>query len=505
MQIRGHVRTVKTGNPVPDGTEVEIRRHIDSSLIATVVTTGGIYEYFMNGSPGPYYVRVAIEDEVHISSSQVVGMSGPLDVGGLPLYFRLWNDGYISDVLEESSVFASGSGMQVTVRSGAHLVRGVLYDQQGHVNLAVDAADSQPRIDTVVIETMQPGSGRDVEGRTRLVVKKGAPAATPTAPSLTQTTGGIWEHPIANVRIDPAVSSVASNKVTDRRIPSNVKITDGYISTAMLADDAVTNAKLANSAVGTENIQNKVVTRSKIADKDITHHQILNGTIIESLIGAQAVTTGKIASSAVTPAKLSQSYALASHSHSWSQITSKPSTFTPSSHSHSWSQITSKPSTFTPSSHTHSGSQITSGSIAEDRLATSVRNKLNAYGYAKSSGGVGFWVNFSSTSWTNIKSQSISIPSSGTWILLCIWNGRIGSQSDNYGSYQTRIMVGSTQADSSLQNWETNSLQGTGAGTTSFITLSGSGSRTVYLQARRSSGVNGKVEGVIRLLAFKVG
>lgn len=82
------------------------------------------------------------------------------------------------------------------------------------------------------------------------------------------------------------------------------------------------------------------------------------------------------------------------HSHSWSSITSKPSTFAPSSHNHSgaditsgtvpyarlpvgtgssqvaqgshshaWSAITSKPSTFPPSSHTHSYLPLSGGTL----------------------------------------------------------------------------------------------------------------------------------------------
>lgn len=59
----------------------------------------------------------------------------------------------------------------------------------------------------------------------------------------------------------------------------------------------------------------------------------------------------------------------------WGDVTSKPSTFTPSAHTHAWgdltsppdtatrwpawSEVTSKPSTFTPSSHTHPATDIT--------------------------------------------------------------------------------------------------------------------------------------------------
>jgi len=250
MLIRGYIRRVDDGSAVPDGTAVAIRRHVDDSLISTAVTVGGMYELVLNGSPGPYYIRAAIADEVHISSSKVVGMSGPLDVGNLPLYFRgLWSDGYIAGFLNESSVYSSGAGMAVLVRSGVHLVKGVLYDQPGEESLTIDAPDTQPRIDTVVIEVMVPGSGPDVEGRTRLVVKKGTPAASPVAPSLTQTTGGIWEHPLANITVDPGVSSIASNKVADVRVPANVQISNGYIDTDMIADGAVNIAKITTGTL----------------------------------------------------------------------------------------------------------------------------------------------------------------------------------------------------------------------------------------------------------------
>lgn len=47
----------------------------------------------------------------------------------------------------------------------------------------------------------------------------------------------------------------------------------------------------------------------------------------------------------------------------WSNISGKPSSFTPSYHTHGWSDITGKPSSYTPSSHTHGWSSITSKPI----------------------------------------------------------------------------------------------------------------------------------------------
>lgn len=52
-------------------------------------------------------------------------------------------------------------------------------------------------------------------------------------------------------------------------------------------------------------------------------------------------------------------FSLLGHTHAWSTITGKPTTFTPSSHTHTWTEITGKPSTFTPTAHSHSWGEIT--------------------------------------------------------------------------------------------------------------------------------------------------
>lgn len=77
---------------------------------------------------------------------------------------------------------------------------------------------------------------------------------------------------------------------------------------------------------------------------------------------------------------MSKSVALSGHTHSWSSITGKPSTFAPSAHSHGWSEITDKPSTFTPSSHTHSAGDITSGTFAIARIPTGTTSGTVAQG-----------------------------------------------------------------------------------------------------------------------------
>ena len=65
----------------------------------------------------------------------------------------------------------------------------------------------------------------------------------------------------------------------------------------------------------------------------------------------------------------SSNFAAVNHTHTWSEITSKPSTFTPSTHTHTWSEITSKPANFTPSSHNLSShSDVTITSAQSDQI-----------------------------------------------------------------------------------------------------------------------------------------
>ena len=80
----------------------------------------------------------------------------------------------------------------------------------------------------------------------------------------------------------------------------------------------------------------------------------------------------------------------------WAEITSKPSTFTPTAHTHAWTEITGKPTTFTPTAHTHiiddiSDASATGKSIMGAASAGAVLTLiggLSVYSQASSIGGV---------------------------------------------------------------------------------------------------------------------
>ena len=56
----------------------------------------------------------------------------------------------------------------------------------------------------------------------------------------------------------------------------------------------------------------------------------------------------------------------ASHTHSYSEITGKPSVFPPAAHSHPWSDLTGVPTAFPPSAHQHTIGDVTGLQAALD-------------------------------------------------------------------------------------------------------------------------------------------
>ena len=66
------------------------------------------------------------------------------------------------------------------------------------------------------------------------------------------------------------------------------------------------------------------------------------------------------------------------HTHTWAEVTGKPSTFTPEAHTHAYADITGKPTTFTPETHTHAAADITTGTIAPARLPAATTSAQGA-------------------------------------------------------------------------------------------------------------------------------
>ena len=123
-------------------------------------------------------------------------------------------DGVVAGIGDEMKVYGYSGGMVVKVAAGACFVdnhRGVLNSEK---KLTITAAHaSKPRIDLIVARVVYGNSNSKIV----LDVKTGTAANTPVAPSLVQSTGSTYEIKLAEIYVDPAVVTIAAEKVTDFR------------------------------------------------------------------------------------------------------------------------------------------------------------------------------------------------------------------------------------------------------------------------------------------------
>lgn len=109
-----------------------------------------------------------------------------------------------------------GNGLAVSVAAGSAWINGYRYENTDDLNLPLTTANgSNPRIDRIVVRLSQ------VSRSIQLAVVDGTPAATPSAPALTRTSD-VYELGIADVLIPAAVTSIATNNITDTRLNTSL-------------------------------------------------------------------------------------------------------------------------------------------------------------------------------------------------------------------------------------------------------------------------------------------
>lgn len=115
------------------------------------------------------------------------------------------------------AVTADGSTMKTTVDTGVYFFDGRLYENDAPLQLTHDTADAtQNRIDLIVLRLDLNSANRYI----KTFLKKGTPAASPVAPTLTNTTL-VKEIALAEVRIVAGRTYITQADVTDKR-PSSL-------------------------------------------------------------------------------------------------------------------------------------------------------------------------------------------------------------------------------------------------------------------------------------------
>lgn len=112
----------------------------------------------------------------------------------------------------ELKPFGDSSGMNVKVYAGQAMVRGHYFVSTATETLTVTTSNpTNPRIDAVVLE-LDPAANSIV-----LKVIAGTPAATPVAPTLTQTDAGIYQQLLGTVAVAAGTGLITAGNVTDSR------------------------------------------------------------------------------------------------------------------------------------------------------------------------------------------------------------------------------------------------------------------------------------------------
>jgi hypothetical protein len=212
------------------------------------------------------------------------------------LFKRLQNDGVAGDPTTNLlRVTGDSTGMNVKVAAGFAIVRGHIYQNTAQITLTITAAASQPRIDLVVLELDPTNNAILVK------VVDGTPAATPAAPTLTQTNDAIYQLAIASVAVAANVTTISAANVTDSRPFLGAQW--GVWRTATRPTTTRVGLAGYNTTTGQPEFWNGTAW-AVFAPSEINAATITSGTLSMDRIGSEAITAGKLASNSVTSAKI---------------------------------------------------------------------------------------------------------------------------------------------------------------------------------------------------------
>lgn len=107
---------------------------------------------------------------------------------------------------------SSPAGQSVVVEAGTGVIQGQFYHLDADTTLSIDDNTSgHARIDYVVLEC--DWAAKTITAK----VVEGTPGAAPSAPTLTQTAGTLWQMPLAQVAVADSFTSITDTEITRER------------------------------------------------------------------------------------------------------------------------------------------------------------------------------------------------------------------------------------------------------------------------------------------------
>lgn len=217
-RLEGVVRDPNTGAG-QGAVTVTVKKVSDGSTVTSTSTDNAsdLGYYSRNHDtvayPGPVYEEYSFGSTTKRRDGRVHGqLAGILWADDVPDVFALLGVGVSTGL----SVSANGTSMAPAVAAGMALHKdGLPFILESASSVTLSAADAtNPRIDRIVIRLTR--EGQTDQGKMVLTAITGTPAASPTAPAVTQTSA-TWDLPLAQVRVNAGVTTIAADKVTDER------------------------------------------------------------------------------------------------------------------------------------------------------------------------------------------------------------------------------------------------------------------------------------------------
>lgn len=153
------------------------------------------------------------------------------------------------------------SGLVLAVAAGLALVRGHAVNLDANTTVTIATADANPRIDIVVLR-LDPTANSIT-----LAIVKGTAAASPVPPTLTQTTSGNYELPLAQIAVAAGTVVINSGDITDQRVQLHSLLDADDISDATATGKALiraANAAAARTAVGATAVGSALLQASSV-------------------------------------------------------------------------------------------------------------------------------------------------------------------------------------------------------------------------------------------------
>jgi hypothetical protein len=217
-KVRKFIRTTSGGAGEND-VAVTVKKHNGDTSIGSANTAGsadlaGLADVDITDYE-PHYAEATVGSTTLYASSKDVGFIGTVSGYDLDLLGLAFTDGVTKGVLDDAAVTASGADMNVDIAAGGFIVLGHPARNTASAEVTIGAnASGNPRIDRVVVRFVP--KGQTTEGDFSFAVLEGTAAASPTAPSLTQSSSA-WEISLAQVAVANGAATISQGNVTDER------------------------------------------------------------------------------------------------------------------------------------------------------------------------------------------------------------------------------------------------------------------------------------------------